>query len=117
VVQVVSFAHEHELVGCEGESDGRVEGGTELVGSNDAAKKGDNNAKGGADAHAVTSRVLTFDHENDADEDEGANNLVGDDSQVHREFLIVDVVRFASHGVSWAQEGSSRVWLAEVSKV
>ena len=83
VVKVMGLAQEEDLVGGECDADGRVEASTELVSTSDAAQQGEDNDNGGADALSFASSVMALDHEDDADEDECAHDLIDTNIQVH----------------------------------
>ena len=93
-----------DRVGCDTSSNSRVEAGTKFVGSGGAAKKASDDADGGIDTTSSAGGVLTLDHQDDANEEEGANNLVNKYRDVHLE-IVVTVVGFTSNRV-----GGSKDW-------
>ena len=84
VEQVVLLAQQHNWVWDKSDANSGVEAGSESIGARNTAEESGNNAHGGTDTLAVSGSVLTLDHQDNADKDEGACDLVDDDVQVHR---------------------------------
>jgi len=70
-------------VGDKTHADSGVETGTERVCSRDACEKSHDDTHGGANSLAVTGSVLTLDHQDDANKDKCANDLVDKNVDVH----------------------------------
>lgn len=89
-----------DRVGRDANTNGGVEACAKFVGSRDNAKEGGDDADGGIDATSISGGILTLNHEDNADEEEGADNLVGEYSNVHGKVIhICTIVRHASDGV------------------
>ena len=112
MVEVVLLAHEKDLVGGECDTNCGVEACAKLVSASDDTHKSNNNAHSGANSNAITSSVLTFNHEDDGDEDESADNLVNDDVEVHGEVeLVTDIVGAISCWVIRSEDSNFGIWI------
>ena len=95
-----------------------VEARTEFVRSGNAAEESEDNAHSGTDSNAGISSVFALDHQDDADEDESAHNLVSEYIDVHLETeLSIGIIDRTSKGVSWGKDGDDGVISTELSKV
>ena len=83
VVQEVSFSSQHNLIGGQCYAYSRVETRSKLVGARSAAHKSHYDANSRANTFTIASCVLSFDHQDNADEEESAHNLVDDNVEVH----------------------------------
>ena len=114
VQEVIAFSTElHNRVSGESNANSRVEASTELVSARNAAQKSKNDNHGGANTNAVTSSVLSLNHQDDADKDESAHDLVDKNCLVHGvKSISGSVVRFTSQGVHGSKDGNGRVLFA-----
>ena len=122
MVQIVVASGRELHDGVEGErnTNSGVEASAELVGSSDAAKKSENDNHGSANTDSITSSVLSFNHQDDGDEDESAHDLVDKNLEIHAEaYLSGSVVGMAGDWVSRGKDGNGGILFtvgAEVCK-
>ena len=117
VIDVVLLAHPDEAIHGEGEADSRVERTTKVTSGGSAAKEREADSHDGAEALPVTGCVLALHHQDDADENEGADDFIEADSKVHGEvsFVTTNIGRSRSQ-VDWCNEGDLGVRLVDLTE-